>query len=436
VSSGLSFEIDQFHSSDMENLMSDYWMRIPEQIQMLNRLIFLEWTSARIIAGWVPAAKEFEWKGELCHFIWQNMQIANNLRIRKEELTGHNKITIPSERLLTFIQDVSRADSFPAFIAGWFLEVQKDQLSIYDRFSEVLDPIFDAPTLELLEDIVPKKRKQLEWAQRIIHDAVNDQKVLQQVQRWRNYTKVYLSHLQGLDEHAIQTIEKPEFPNIEPYGPAPKKRAKPDWLKTTSLDQPPEKFAHTMKIFMWHYATEIEVVDLLCYLLFGAKEMPFEFYVDLSRHAWDEYRHHQMGYRRLKQWGYRKEDIPLYYTSDAITELEKFYSGLTMIGESCSFSRKKKSMKSFYEKGDIISGMTAEIDIIDERNHVNYGKKWITTLLETLGDNRNLEQVVKDLHFEHDSPVISQMDSSERSKLTHFAFCGKIEFSYLNFDKL
>ena len=66
-----------------------------------------------------------------------------------------------------------------------------------------------------------------------------------------------------------------------------------------------------------------------------------------------------------------------------------------MVGETCSFSRKKKSLESFYAKGDILSGMTAEIDIVDERSHVRFGKKWIPILYKQKFGDAKLEELIK-----------------------------------------
>ncbi len=448
----VQFEIERFQSETIDNQMKNYWMRVSEQIQLVNRFIFLEWASARVIAGWVPAASELEWKSELTHIMWQNMSIAEKLCTRKEELSGNSKILIPSAKLQEFIQDSSRADGFFPFLAGWFLEATKGLVDAYERYLEALDPIFDAPTIELFEDIMPRKRNQIKWAKDIIHDAVKDKEILLSVEAWRGYVRGSLLHLGGLDERLDSIGGKPVCPVQEAYGPAPKKRSKPKWLKTIDNFEPasvPEEVRDNLKIFMWHYMTEIQVVDPMCYIFYGLDDMPFEFFMDFSRHIWDETRHHRMGVRRLQQMGYDIHQFPIPYGEDAIHELENYYAELTMVGETCSFSRKKKSLESFYAKGDIISGMTAEIDIVDERSHVRFGKKWIPVLYQQkFGDQRSLDEIIRsimDRWMNQDesglgkvqgNPALTKLSDEEKRSITHFAFCGKIEFKNLNFDQL
>jgi uncharacterized ferritin-like protein (DUF455 family) len=206
------------------------------------------------------------------------------------------------------------------------------------------------------------------------------------------------------------------------------------------LLNPPEEFANNLRTFMWHYATEIQVVDPMCYVFYGVDDMPFEFYVDLSRHIWDESRHHLMGVRRLRQLGYDLKDVPLPFQEEALQQLESYYGSLTMIGESCSFNRKRDSLKAYYERGDIISGMTAEIDITDERSHVRFGKKWVPQLYrQRFGDSSSLTEIVDRLMQgvldERELNQSGELTESEKDRLSHAAFCGKIEFKYLNFER-
>lgn len=430
----MKFKIEQFESKDIQSGLDRYWMSVSDQIQWINRLLFLEWASARVIAGWVPAASEFEAKCKLTYFMWQDMTIADRLRVRKEELAGNSKILIPSEKLLQFIQDSAAADGYHPFIAGWFLELQRAQIEEYEHLIEALDPIFDAPTLEILEEVLPKKRGQWAWAKQEIHNAVTSKSKLEEVERWRRYVRSYLLHLGGVCEREESLVDKPVAPIEKAYGPAPSKRSKPASLNTDiGLNDFPPEFKGTLKTFMWHYATEIQVIDPMCYAFYGMDDMPFEFYVDFSRHIWDESRHHQMGVRRLQQLGYEPGSYPLPYGEDAITDLEGYYLNLTMLGETCSFTRKKKSMDAYYEKGDIISGMTAEIDIVDERSHVRFGKKWLEPIFkQRRGDDRSLEEIVRGMI----DNVLSDLPEAERKSISHFAFCGKIEFKDLNYDHL
>lgn len=93
----------------------------------------------------------------------------------------------------------------------------------------------------------------------------------------------------------------------------------------------------------------------------------------------------------------------------------------------------------FVVASDIISGMTAEIDIIDERSHVRFGKKWVPQLYkQRLGDNSSLEEIRSKrmrAFIDSDERNFGDLTEEEKDRLSHAAFCGKIEFKYLNFER-
>ena len=163
--------------------------------------------------------------------IWQDMIIAERLLDRKQKLSSNRTITIPSQELREMLQIVSAADGFFPFIAGWFLELTRTHIHSYEQFMEVLDPIFDAPTLEILQECLPKKQQQLKWAIDVIHDAVKDSAVLEAVQCWRTYSSRYLSSIGSIDEKQEKLTEKPVYPIAKAYGPAPRKCSKPQQPK-------------------------------------------------------------------------------------------------------------------------------------------------------------------------------------------------------------
>ena len=106
-------------------------------------------------------------------------------------------------------------------------------------------------------------------------------------------------------------------------------------------------------------------------------------------------------------------------------------------------------MESYYDKGDILSVITAEIDIVDESSHVRFGKKWIPVLYkQRFNDERSLDEIIRSLLDRwmgadesglgklQGNPEFAKLTEEERKSITHSAFCGKIEFKNLNFDRL
>jgi len=47
-----------------------------------------------------------------------------------------------------------------------------------------------------------------------------------------------------------------------------------------------------------------------------------------------------------------------------------------MLGEACGFKKKRKSAEAFWKFGDVLSAVTVEFDLTDERTHIQFATKW------------------------------------------------------------
>ncbi len=105
-----------------------------------------------------------------------------------------------------------------------------------------------------------------------------------------------------------------------------------------------------------------------------------------------------------------------------------------MVGEACSFTRKKGSIVPFLRFGDPQSAMLPEIDCVDERLHVRFGRKWLPVMFKNnKGDERPLEvlSATTRLRLAQDWTQFEGLTEEEREKIARsFAgFCTTIEFS-------
>ena len=113
-----------------------------------------------------------------------------------------------------------------------------------------------------------------------------------------------------------------------------------------------------------------------------------------------------------------------------------------MVGEACSFTRKKGSISYFLKSGDRRSAMLPEIDCVDEQLHVSYGHKWAVKIYELVANQkRTMDAINKDRRAVTLQQVMAggptdakefleQLDEGTRLELvnTFSGFCGAIEF--------
>mgnify|MGYP001447578378 CR=1 FL=1 len=133
--------------------------------------------------------------------------------------------------------------------------------------------------------------------------------------------------------------------------------------------------------------------------------MPWEFYLDLSRHLWDEVRHSTMGETRLRELGVELTEIPHmtanYDWRQRVDPLMR-YTTLTLVIEAASFPKKNESYRNHLAAGDMRSAQALLYDVTDETMHVQYGSKWVPELMKRAGISVPLEQYIEQCRQRND----------------------------------
>lgn len=129
------------------------------------------------------------------------------------------------------------------------------------------------------------------------------------------------------------------------------------------------------------------------------QELPFDYFCEFMRQTWDEVRHSRMGFERLQALGVDPYQvaIPLgHYAVWGNVHLRDRIASLTQVGEACSFKGKREWVKVAHERGEWLSALEHDYDMVDEKNHVRFGARWLPEILRRLGDPRTPEEVVQD----------------------------------------
>jgi hypothetical protein len=144
-----------------------------------------------ILGGWVATIPELPVKTGLGKVIWECAQAADALGKRLPELRCGRKAVAASESANTgfaaFIEEVSapdRPDQTIEKLSG-IVDVLKPHLaSVYERHMRETDQIADAPTIEILDEIVRKARRHVAWGQEVL-DRLCDTEGLRERRRAR-----------------------------------------------------------------------------------------------------------------------------------------------------------------------------------------------------------------------------------------------------------
>jgi hypothetical protein len=144
-----------------------------------------------IMGGWVATIPELPAKTGLGKIIWDCAQSADALGKRLPELRCGRKAVAASESanegFADFIREISepdRPDQTIEKLTGIFDVLKPHLIEAYETHMRETDPIADAPTIELLEDVVRRTRRHVNWGQEVL-DRLCDSEPLQQRRRAR-----------------------------------------------------------------------------------------------------------------------------------------------------------------------------------------------------------------------------------------------------------
>jgi hypothetical protein len=438
--------VPQADAAELAALWRDcLYLRPCDHSEWLRHLINLDLNLARLQAGWVPAVGKLEWKLEIPRIVFEDMQHVHRLKERLDELPKPNRsLQDTPKEVAAFINAIGPAEHAATFYRVLFTVIKPAVAGAYEEYIRRCDEVLDGPVLFTLRSVVSEKRRQLEQFvafSRLCPVYTDSPEVGETYER---HVQACLLRLGSLTPHFNGGAIYPENPVTAPAGPSPARTVHDPELNLTGKDEFPRDRArnpvgYTLQEIIYHNATEWQVVGPMCSVFHDApRTMPIEFYIDFSRHIWDECRHAQMGLRRLEELGYKRSDFWFPNGGDKPTSPEDYVATLTLVGEACSFNRKRGSIVPFLRQKDFRSAMLPEADCNDEQNHVRYGYRWVPELyLRARNDSRTIKQISDQVRQDFMGGLERIKNANEEERKALFAnlptLCSLIEFPDLDF---
>ncbi len=127
------------------------------------------------MGGWLATVPEVPVKTGLGKIIWEGAKAADELGKRLPELRcGRKAVSAsesPNQGFAAFVQAVTepeRPDLSIEKLSGLFDVLKPHLIEVYERTMRETDQIADAPTIELLDEIVRKTRKHVSWGHEVL----------------------------------------------------------------------------------------------------------------------------------------------------------------------------------------------------------------------------------------------------------------------------
>jgi len=376
-----------------------------ENGRLLRRYAYIERVSLRILAAWLPEIEQWEIKKAVGRHLWDEAQHADRLYQRLRELRGGHPTANAEAGVAYLMQEALHAPSAAALIAGLYLTIKRRLLDTYRRHIERASYVVDAPTVDGLEQIVADEARHLAWAENALPELSKyaDQA---EVEGWSAYLARLLETLGDLNGLTpIPSMTFPERPDsYRPFKRSGQARRDERFtlVHISEIIRPLEELEalplRENEIAAFRiYFTEMWAAELVASVIVDAEDMPWEFYHDLARHAWDEIRHCDMGEQRLKELGIGISDYPTsaseYDRRVRMPWLHR-YCDLTMLGEARYIHVRPPRVRRYLREGALRSAELADYDWSDEIQHVAFGTKWLRYVLRD--DARSLEDLIEE----------------------------------------
>ncbi len=369
---------------------------------------YLERSLHRIMCAWGNQFLDWDDKQALSRHVWEQAEIVRRLRNRIEQFPGLKAGAPVSKELEILANTVLMATDFEDAVNGIYQILSNALVLAYDHFSQSVHPIHDAPTHEIIQEIVSIKELQRTWLRdyRRRNPHQTNQAYQQTIADCLVNTKQLQSPLplkgQAAEQVGLNTTFKMKEPRIDP-----------SWVIRPDKEVMPHLIAdfanniETRRLF-WAigYMRELNLAIAQLKWMYDAPYMPWAFHHDESRHMWDESRHGDSGYSRLKDFGLKIQDIGFTNASKTYPALgdptnpltpKELYEAVFFIGmvaETGHFKVKREAYADFQAGGDMESAEMMLFDMIDETAHVQYVKRWLGPIAkhDSTIDHANYEQ--------------------------------------------
>jgi hypothetical protein len=289
--------------------------RKPKNVALLSDWCYIEHSLMRLLAAWGRYIADWDDKVALHRHLWEQSECVQILRNRLSEFPGTtgNLDTPVSRRLESLTNTVLQAPSFEDAIDGIYSVLNSALTTAYLSYGGSAHPVHDAPTLAALRHILGFKNGMRAWLRdyRARHPHTLD----------ADYRAAIARELEECGElQAAQAVESGEVAAPcgvntdfrQPLRPVPPTGA------TVVGDMGPfvrvdfSRSVETRRLW-WciAYAYEMTLAEEMLRWVWAAHFMPWEYQKELARHLWDESRHGDSGYSRLRDFGISLTDIRL-----------------------------------------------------------------------------------------------------------------------------
>jgi len=363
-------------------------LSVEECAQRVGRFGYIARQLMWVQAGKMTAIANWEFKAALGRHLWESSLHWGIWRDRIAELRGHDHLIDSHAEgpLFDLFQELlySRTDAeFAIGLYGVILPAYQEALL---RYRVQSNPLVDQPTMRAARHVLLDLEEHLAFGQSVL-DALQPADA-PELTKWQEHLTQYMEAAGGLDgtqatrpTFSLPTPRSEGDYRIEPFF------ARDQRFTTTLPKANPYNEVEIQEHLlskMWVRSQEMTAAELCATVLFEWDDLPYEGYVDLARHCWDETRHSLFGQAALEAEGIPLETLPSWvgYAKHTLpVSPQKRYSHLAIATEGgvMAYPGGKRGEWEWCKDLAHHPLMTTyqDFDWADEVTHVRYGREWL-----------------------------------------------------------
>lgn len=369
----------------------------------LKLFFSLEYDLIRHAIGYIPRIPVYADKCAVVRHLYEDWKRCRALRERVQDFG----VAMPEKQLnaawTNLVARLMNAEDADFFIAALYKVIKEEQAAAYHIYSRNTLRLNDAPSVEVFDDHLAALEKQIAWGKEHIEAGTVSAAKEKEIERFEDGFRAHIRLLGGLydgvpaaEADSLQTWPQyrcPEEMELEPTFTW--RSAERFFEMSMGNEEHPAHHSYT------HF-TELPIIDLCAAIVYDGRHLGFDYVSDFLRQTWDEVRHSRMGFSRLRSMAVDPYQVAIpvgHYQAYVAQPLLERIAALTQVGEACSFVPKKQWTKMAIEHNDLLTALEHDYDVVDEKNHVKFGVKWIKEIVAKSGEERPFKQIVEDAEW-------------------------------------
>ncbi len=361
-------------------------LSVDECAARLQALAYVEERLMRLQAAHIVTVPEWDIKGLLGRLQYEAAQHSDQLKARLPELRVSKKKAFgaPETPLQLVFDEAMHAANTAELLASLMLVFKPALRQAYRDYLAATNSLADYPTVRSLKMIVAEEEETLPLLEAAYRAVVSTLEQEAEARQWATALRDLLTAAGGVDGTGqVDAAKLQPVRATTPYA-IPRKVSRDDTFHQiwdfvhVANERAAERFAQMLATRL----SEITAAEGLAFVLCEVEGQPWPFYVDISRHLWDEVRHTLFGEAATEQiFGDRSampiRDFDLTYVFE-MTPLQQYAAlGLGIEAAMMKYPPGKREEYEFCRDVARHPLMTTfqDFDWADEVLHVNIARR-------------------------------------------------------------